>query len=292
VGEDKALDSLYTHAIEQLDAMRSSPSALCKVCGGEALPFDIVDFNKSCDHVLYPLGLSAIPVMYRQCSQCQFIFTGFFDSFTNEQWRRYVYNDEYIRVDPEYRDQRPRAHARELISFLMGRKSKIIGLDYGGGNGLTAALLRQNGWTFDSYDPFGQTDMSPDLLGRYNFCSAMQVFEHTPDPAGTLRAILEKASPGQLMILIGTGTHDGIVSKETRLSWWYAAPRNGHVSLYSRKSLQLLGADFGLSCASISGGTFLLTRGIKEQKARNLVLGGKVVLRVRSTLRLWSNGLA
>ncbi|MGA2886636.1 MAG: class I SAM-dependent methyltransferase [Terracidiphilus sp.] len=290
--EVRLSDALFDHAVERLHATRLSPVARCKVCGGEAHPFDILDFNKSCDCTLYPNGMSATPVIYRLCSECQFIFTDFYDTFTDEQWRSCVYNEEYLRIDPDYAEVRPRAHAREIIALLVGRKNNIIGLDYGGGNGMTTALLREQGWSFDSYDPFGHSDMSPDRIGRYNFCSAMQVFEHTPDPVGTLRAIIEKSSPGRLMILIGTGTHDGIVSKKTRLSWWYAAPRNGHISLYSRKSLQILCASFGLNCSSMSSGTFLLTRGIGEWSARTLLLRGKLLRRLRSALNIWSGGLA
>jgi len=287
-------DALFSHAVEKLQATALSPIARCKVCGGDAHPFDLVDFNKSCDSCLYPLGLSGIPVIYRLCNQCQFIFTDFFDGFTSEQWQRYVYNDDYVKVDSDYLDVRPRRNARELIAFLDGRRDSIIGLDYGGGNGLTAALLRENGWAFDSYDPFGHTDLSPDRIGRYNFCSAFEVFEHTPDPVGSLRDIIEKTRSGRLMILIGTGVNDGVVSKETRLSWWYAAPRNGHVSLYSRKSLQTLAANFGLTYTTVraKSTTHLLARGISKDNARTLLLRGKLLLKVRSALKMWSGSLA
>ena len=98
------LDELLDHAVERLRAAQSSPSAPCKVCGAAAFPFDMVDFNKSCEGTPRETPLAAIPVVYRMCGECQFIFTDFFDNFTSEQWRRYIYNDDYIRVDPEYLD--------------------------------------------------------------------------------------------------------------------------------------------------------------------------------------------
>jgi len=64
--------------------------------------FDVVDFYKSCNFRLYRLGLSGIAVGYRQFEQCAFIFTEFFDDFTADQWKRYVYNDNYQDVDPGY----------------------------------------------------------------------------------------------------------------------------------------------------------------------------------------------
>lgn len=239
----------------------------------------------------YPLGLSGIPVMYRICSQCQFIFTDFFDEFTSEQWQRYVYNDEYIKIDPEYVRIRPRDSARDIITFLNGKKNSILGLDYGGGNGMTAALLREHGWSFDSFDPFGHTDISPDLIGKYNFCSAIEVFEHTTNPLKSLRTIVEMTSSAQLMIMIRTEVHDNIVSKESRLSWWYAAPRNGHVSLYSSRSLQILAASVGLTYTTLRG-PHLLTRGISESDARSMLIRGKLLRRWRSTMKLWRGSLA
>ena len=268
---------LFDYAMERLRATRASPSARCKVCGGRADLFDIVDFNKSCDATLYPLGLSAIPVSYRLCTQCQFVFTDFFEGFSDVQWQRYIYNEDYIKVDPEYLSVRPSQNANDISTLLQGKKDSILGLDYGGGNGMTSSLLRESGWAFDTYDPFGHTDISPDRIGRYNFCSAIEVFEHLPDPVGTLRDVTEKVSAGALIILIGTQVLDGKISNESRLSWWYAAPRNGHVSIYSKKSLQILGAAFGLTYSCFRGYPHLLTRGMSERETQALLVKFKLL---------------
>jgi hypothetical protein len=45
------------------------------------------------------------------------------------------------------------------------------------------------------------------------------------------------------------------------LNWWYASPRNGHVSLYTAPSLQRLSQPLGLSLASFNEGFHLLLRG-------------------------------
>jgi len=287
-------DVLFDDALKKLQAIKLSPEAPCKICGGTAFPFDVVDFNKSCVDSLYPQGLCIIPVIYRICSQCQFIFTDFFDDYTGEQWRRYIYNDYYFKLDPDYLDVRPRQNARDLIAFLTGKKNSTTGLDYGGGNGLTAALMRENGWNFSSYDPFDYSDMPPELIGHYNFCLAIEVFEHSPDPVNTLRDIVEKSSSGQLMIWISTGMNDDKVSEKTRLTWPYAAPRNGHISLYSRKSMRILAGKFGLTFTSVrsSSHTHLLARGISENAARNLLLRGKLLRRARTALGMWRGRLA
>ncbi len=286
--------ALFNYAVEKLEVTYLAPISRCKVCGGDAHPFDIVDLYKCCNPSLYPFGLSGIPVMYKLCQQCRFIFTDFFDQFTSDQWQAHIYNDDYIKVDLEYVTVRPRQNARQLVSLLVGKREEIVGLDYGGGNGLTAAIMRGNGWMFDSFDPFGHTDVHPDREGKYNFCSAFEVFEHSPDPVGSLRAIIEKASSERLIVLIGTTIHDSFITSETRLSWWYAAPRNGHVSLYSRRSLEILAAEFGLTYTSFQAttGTHLLTRGLTKGEASTVLLRGKALWKCRSTLKMWSGSLA
>lgn len=269
-------DYLMIHAVEKLRLTKLHPSCRCKICGGDSFPYDVLDFNKSCESPYYPVDMSMIPVIYRLCRECGFIFTDFFDDFSDDQWKQYIYNDNYIHVDPEYKVIRPCENASMLRCFLDRPKQTIIGLDYGGGNGATAALVRQEGWTYDSYDPFGYTDVLPERIGRYNFCSAIEVFEHSPDPSGSLRAILEKATTERLVVVISTLTTDGVVANETRLAWWYAAPRNGHVSLYSHKSLRALAKQYGLMCTILNSAPFFFTRGYDEREARMLVVKGKL----------------
>jgi hypothetical protein len=275
------LESLLDYALERLSAETSSPELACKICGSDTDLFDVVDFKKCCDLALYPKGLAGIPVYYHRCRSCGFIFTTFFDAFTAEQWRAYVYNEEYAAVDPEYFEIRPRRNASEIETLLLGKQRSTIALDFGGGNGMTAKLLREKGWIYDTYDPFGFCDAKPERLGKYNFCSAFEVFEHSPDPVSTLSEIVRMTSPGRLMIFVGTSIHDWEVRSDTRLAWWYAAPRNGHVSLYSRKALQCLGRHFGLSYVSVSPGTHLLIREIPPRGARVSLLRSKILQKVR-----------
>lgn len=285
---------LFDHAAKILHATRLVSIASCKICGEDAYPFDMVDFNKSCDNIKYPLGLSAIPVIYRKCANCKFVYTDFFDNFSDNQWRHYIYNDEYIKIDPEYVDMRPRLNARIITATLGSQKRQIIGLDYGGGNGKTALLLRENGWIYDSYDPYGHSDVCSAREGQYNFCSSFEVFEHSPSPIASLREIVSKSSQDRLAILIGTQANDGFVSDSTRLSWSYAAPRNGHISLFSKMSMHILADKFGLRYLSLpkTSGTHLLTRGFGENEARVLLLRSKVICKIRTAMNLWSGNLA
>src|SRR5438067_1688909 len=73
----------------------------CKICSAPAPFFDIVDFNKGagCN---YRYGPSGIPVIWHRCSACGFLFTPFFDDWTSEDFKRFIYNDDYDIIDPDY----------------------------------------------------------------------------------------------------------------------------------------------------------------------------------------------
>jgi hypothetical protein len=285
---------LFEYSLKKLAEARAQPTVRCKICDSEARLFDLVDFNKSCHGSLYPAGLRLIPVAYRICNNCRFVFTDFCDDFSAEQWREWIYNDDYVKVDPEYLSIRPLGNAREIFSFFGGRPDGVVALDYGAGNGLTASLMRQNGWTYDSFDPYGHTDMPAGRAGQYNFCSAFEVFEHTPHPAGSLQDMLQKMTPDKFFLYIGTAAHDGLISDSSRLSWWYAAPRNGHISLYSRQSLHLLAERLDLNYypVDILRGTHLLTRGITKKQAVAMLLRGKITRQLRTFSRRWPSPLA
>jgi 2-polyprenyl-6-hydroxyphenyl methylase/3-demethylubiquinone-9 3-methyltransferase len=277
---------LLDHAVAHLRRSTARATVPCKVCGDASVLFDVLDFEKTCDDRLYPSGLAAVPVYYRRCQGCGFIFTDFFDDFTPQQWSASLYNDAYYqRVDPAYATQRPANNARGLDHLLRPIKERTIGLDYGGGSGRTCAHLRDMGYRYDTVDPFGARSLTPEYAGRYNFCTAFEVAEHTPDPRGFLRAIVELATPQRLAILVGTQLHDGIVTDATRLSWWYAAPRNGHISLYSRRSMQLLAQQVGLDYVPFSSRTHLFTRHWSAREARWFLVRGKFAGRLERLTR-------
>jgi hypothetical protein len=276
-------------ALRHVTRVQSEDLPRCKVCGASTSTFDVVDFSKTCNLTLYPTPLVGCPVYYFRCNHCGLIFTTFCDAFSTEDWQRHVYNSQYQTVDPDYASTRPRSNAAVLSSLLRWHKRSVVGLDFGGGSGLTAELLRRAGYSYDSFDPFGESRLSIELEGRYNFCSTFEVAEHSPNPREMVSTILSMLHAGKVAILIGTQVHEGIVSDNSRLSWWYIAPRNGHISIYSRRSLQILGEQFGLACHSFSRSFHLLTRGYNRMEAYALapmLAGSKLERVIRRALRL------
>ena len=245
--------------------------------------FDVVDLDKSCNG--QPKTFTVIPVYYARCVDCGFVFTSYFDGYDGHQWRERIYNDEYYRViDPDYTEKRPQWNAVQVVTIAQGAARNVVGLDYGGGNGRTAEILRERGQAYDSYDPYGCIHLTPGRERTYNFCSAFEVAEHSVDPVGMMADIIRLVSPGPLIVLIGTLAHDGEIDDPIRLNWWYAAPRNGHVSLYSRRSLTVLGERFGLSLISFNASQHVFFRGHDAATLRRRVLLDKVRRRVSGLL--------
>lgn len=284
---------LFQHAQRLLDEGACRTERPCKVCGEGATRFDVLDFALTCNSPRAPRGLSGAPVYYHRCHACHFVFTEFCDSFTPAQWTTHVYDESYYHeVDPDYGERRPQANAQVINALLANCHEDWLGLDYGGGNGLTAALIREMGYRYECFDPFGSSDVSVGSRGLYNFCSVFEVAEHAPDPGGFTREIVDLCSKDRLAVLVGTHVNDRHVTDDGRLDWWYAAPRNGHISLHSRRSLQLLAHAQGLDCLNLSEQTHLFSRGYTQKEALAFLLTGKIRARWHRAVSVASRMIA
>lgn len=226
----------------------------CPICKSKSDIIDVVDFNKSCEENRGKfLPLSGVPIYYYQCESCEFTFAPEFQSWSENDFLNKIYNDKYIEIDPDYVDNRPKSNSILLKKMFDGQKNDIKHLDYGGGNGKLSELLRQDSWNSHSYDPFPQNDTSIESLGSYDLITAFEVFEHVPDVNNLMKNLNKLMSPNSLL-LFSTLLLDGNVIKNHRLCWWYASPRNGHVSLFSKKSLLKLGNNYNLKFGSFNNG--------------------------------------
>ncbi len=111
-------------------------------------------------------------------------------------------------------------------------------------------LLSERGWQSLSYDPFDE-EGGGEALGKFSLVTAFEVFEHVPDPRGLMSALEGFLEPDG-MVMFSTLISDGHLAPGRPLQWWYASPRNGHISLYTRDSLFYLGHGEGLSFGSFS----------------------------------------
>jgi SAM-dependent methyltransferase len=223
----------------------------CKVCGAPALPFGEADFNRSCMEpraaTLPPLGI-AVP--FRRCTACGFLFTECFDDWTAADFKRAIYNDDYIRLDPDYAERRPRENASMVIRHLYEDRARLRVLDYGGGTGLLARYLRDAGFacaeTFEPFNP--QYARRPD--GPFDVVTCFETLEHLTDPLAGIADMTGLLSPAGVVLfstLLQPADFDRL-----GMAWWYVGPRNGHVSLFSAAALAAAWRRHGFRVASFS----------------------------------------
>jgi len=237
-------------------------SQTCLVCGATATFLDAVDFNKSCEeHKGQYLPVAGIPIHYLLCDTCGFCFSPEICGWSIDDFAARIYNSEYVTVDPDYIDKRPRENSQTLKSAFAGHKSAIRHLDYGGGEGLLSRLLLDDGFDSTSYDPYVDQGTRQEKLGKFNLITAFEVFEHVPS-VDQLRKDLLSLLADDGIILFTTQLSDGHVKRHERLTWWYAAPRNGHICLYSRKSLLFIAKQEKLGFCSFSDGFHALWRSV------------------------------
>ena len=222
----------------------------CPVCGGTGGLLDVLDFNKVCGEPgAHFQGLSGTPVYYALCERCGFCFAPSIAQWDADKFGALIYNQDYVHIDPECVDVRPRGFAQSLDQMFGQRRGTFTHLDYGGGNGTLSRLLREAGWRSTSYDPFHDTDVRLEELGTFDFVTAFEVFEHVPDPHALLKTVRRLLAPNGV-VYFSTQLSDGHIQAGQRLNWWYAAPRNGHISLFSKASLQHLASAYGFNLAS------------------------------------------
>lgn len=226
----------------------------CPVCGGACALLDVVDFNKSCleSPGQFP-ARAGIPVYYALCGSCGFCFAPEFAAWTPEEFREKIYNAGYDLADPDHLEVRPRANAGNLIALFGKQAGLIKHLDYGGGSGMLARLLRESGWQSVSHDPLMDRNVNLEQLGSFDLITAFEVFEHVSDVGALMTNLRSLLAPNGL-VLFSTLLSDGNIHPGQRINWWYASPRNGHISLFSRKSLAVLARKNGFNFLSLSQG--------------------------------------
>ena len=241
--------------IRSLIPFAAQPAMHCKICDSESRPFGK---GKT-------LILKKYEVQYYRCSHCGFIQT------EEPYWLDEAYSNPIAPSDIGYVDRNRwlSACTRTVIGFHY-RDARLF-LDYGGGYGLFVRDLRDRG-----YDAYRLDKYTPNLFARdyewldhhagaqADLVTSIEVFEHFPDPHGSLKDVLQYGSE----ILFSTSIAPEGLSDTDEKSWFYFASEEGqHVSLHTVKSLQLMAQRHGLTCYSNGRYLHLLTRKPSAAKA-------------------------
>jgi hypothetical protein len=257
----KLLSNLATQGLVALGLAKAPVP--CPVCNGRAKIIGAVDFNRSCEdregRVFEP---SDKLVEYCLCDRCSYCFAPEFLNWPEQKFLSEIYNDEYILVDPELSELRPSGGAQGLEDIFGGAKSLIDHLDYGGGPGTLSKLLIAKGWKSSSFDPFFlKSEQSK--AGLHDLVTAIEVFEHVPNPRQLVEDLIARLRPDGILFF-STLLSDGVQQEASLLDWWYLAPRNGHVSLFSTTSLTILFGHYGFKLLNVSPGVHIAYRRLPQ----------------------------
>jgi DNA-binding XRE family transcriptional regulator/SAM-dependent methyltransferase len=248
----------------ELGLRPASPGAVpCKICAEPSPVYGVVDLNRPCE---IPGGVrpppSSVPISYHRCAACGFLFTDAFDDWSHDQFRTHIYNDDYHLFDPDYQTARPTNNANVVADFWAAHKAGMRVLDFGGGNDVFCSILRARGFSEAvTYDPM-VPEYSRHPNGKFDLVTCFETLEHLPDPlAGIAQIIACVAEPGA--VLYSTLTQPLDFDKHG-VSWWYVAPRNGHISIFTKQALALAWGRHGFRTVALDDSMHFAFRTLPE----------------------------
>jgi len=182
-------------------------------------------------------------ITYYKCANCELIQT------EKPYWLKEAYSSAIIDSDTGLISRNVAlSKITATISLLfLSRKSKI--LDYGGGYGILTRMLRDTGvdcYWIDKYaNNLFARGFEDKVKSKYDMVTAFELFEHFENPVDEIEYVIQKYNPK--ILLFSTMLHDGNPPKD----WWYFVPEGGqHITLYTRKSLQLLAEKFRMKLST------------------------------------------
>ena len=258
----------------------------CKICKNKTHLLGKIAFNKGHekeDDLKIPDGGEYIP--YYNCGVCGFIFTAYFDQWSDDQFKKYIYNEAFFSQDmnkganegiesfpkdlsSSYIDGLKLQHLIQefqLEGMLKKGKTALEILDFGsaGNPGDTAKAFIDNGYKITCYDPYTSGAEYEPLTGLFDVIYLIEVIEHCFDLDATLKLI-----SGHLQ-------YDGVVFLTTNLqpyptpadviNHWYITPRTGHVSIFTFRSLFHLFKKYQINL--INTPTILFGKKVKNKQS-------------------------
>lgn len=194
--------------------------------------------------------VSGIEVRYHRCMDCGFLFTDYFARWEPAEFSHRIYNDDYLLADPPFADERPEKLSHFLAEALGQENRELRILDYGGGVGALERKLRGRGFVnLQTFDPHHPSNAAPPERPAA-LVTAFEVLEHVWDQYALVKQVSSLLAPDGCLVF--STLLQPIEIDQPEASWWYACPRNAHMSLHTARSLECLFSNVGLRLHSLS----------------------------------------
>lgn len=182
-------------------------------------------------------------VKYFRCINCGFIQT------EKPYWLKEAYSSAIIDSDTGVISRNiALSRITSILLLLLSKKESKV-LDYGGGYGILTRMLRDVGVDCYWIDKYAKNVFAKGFGHKrgtkYDVVTAFELLEHLENPVKEVKDILEKYEPK--VFIFSTMLHSGNPPQ----NWWYFAPEGGqHISLYTKKSLELLAKHFRMNLST------------------------------------------
>ena len=192
--------------------------------------------------------LDRFDATYCRCGACGFLFAD------DPYWLAESYNQPITSSDIGILARN--LNSVRMVASLLNACFNPDGTfaDYGGGYGIFVRMMRDRGFNFfrdDKYCPnlfangFDTTESNCD---RFDLITAFELFEHWVSPTHELEQLLQKTDT----VIFTTELLPTPLPSPN--SWWYYGFEHGqHISFYTSKTLDMLAAQFGLTCYHARG---------------------------------------
>ena len=216
-------------------------SMYCNICHSTSLPFEKA------------IILNKYNIQYYSCGNCGFIQTEL------PYWLDEAYSSAIARSDIGLigRNIKLSNFCSAFIPIFSNREEQF--LDYGGGNGMFVRMMRDRGFEFYWQDIHASNQFAEGFEApqgrKFSLLTAFEVFEHLPQPLEVIADMFKYSDT--LIFTTRLLPRWDIKPSE----WWYFTPDTGqHVSLYSKKSLELIAEKFNLRLSSNDISIHVLSR--------------------------------
>lgn len=229
-----------------------SSTNLCPVCGTAMTEFDTATV------------LDRYDARYHRCGSCGLVAT------LETPWLEDAYTHAIHDADSGLL-RRARRNS-QLVAAVIRAEGLRGGrfLDWAGGYGTFAQLMREKGFDFWQHDDFATPVFARQFQdpgsGRYDLVTAFEVVEHLADPVRELAHLAERTD----LVLFTTETLPDPAPPVAQ--WWYYMPEVGqHITFHTVESLRRVGAALGYRLTSNGANWHVFHRDDLDLRTRALL---------------------